>query len=118
MKKTPDELTNDIIKKNFKMGAFGVLMPDQQSAVRECIKQALGTGRILSLVKTSDPDIGVEQSQLMQEMAEEAIAFEATLDPETDITKLESETFPWGWRYASWNLQERFKQFVVSRNKE
>lgn len=109
MKET-DEIVDDLIEKHFLSGDYSCLLPREKEAVKNCILEALSLGAIQTLMsEAKDP--------LAQAIAEDAVAFEATLELAVSKARVASNAYPWGWHYVNEDLQKRFREFCQSRKK-
>lgn len=113
MAKTPDEITDELIEKNFQQSDYSCMLPREKEAVRKCIKQALAIGGMLELIRDSNVNLA-----LIEEISKDAENFEKTLDASTDTTRVPSAVMPWGWDYQDKELQKKFRDFCVSLKKQ
>lgn len=105
--KTPDEIAYDFVELSPVMSA---MTAEQKKAVTACIKQALALGNIMA----TSPG----QSRLEQEIAQEAVEFEKTLDPSIVPYRMRSGAYAWNWCYRDPALQKQFKEFCISKSKK
>lgn len=108
--KEPKELMEEIIQKHFGSQGLSVVQTEYQEAIRLCIMDALTSGGIQTL-------INLPRDALSQSIAEDAVAFEATLPPEVSKMRLSSNRYRWRWCYENDDLQKQFQAFCYNRGK-
>lgn len=94
----------EIIDKFILPTDFSELPPRVQAGIRCCIKEAAVKGGIAALA----PNV---MSPVVTAIANDAVAFEATLDDSVDKTRVSSNSHSWGWCYKSDVLQLEFRTY-------
>lgn len=98
----------EIIDKFILPTDFADLPPRVQAGIRCCIKVAAS----MEATPLEQPST---MSPVAKAIANDAIAFEATLADGVDKTRVSSNSYSWGWRYKSDALQLEFRTYCQTQ---
>lgn len=117
---TNEEAVERILTKHLPQDIMNRLTPTEQKAIRDTVAHARWDGAVAATKEGMEqmlaarlphrPGYPTPRDALDMEIAKQATEFEKQQAPKF-LARIDSEAYPWGWRYASMDDQKLFRDF-------